>query len=65
MLPNFPISTSTSLVVWDLETTGLNGDAEIVHLTATAGDKKFAMNVLPSINISPCVTDVTGLSVPI
>ena len=64
-LEHCPISPNTKLVVWDLETTGLDADAEIVQLAAASGDEKFAMYILPSSHISPHATEVTGLSTQI
>ena len=64
-LEHYQISPDTKLVVWDLETTGLGTDAEIVQLAAASGDEKFAMYILPSSYISPRATEVTGLSTQI
>ena len=61
-LEHCPISPNTKLVGWDLETTGLDADAEIVQLAAASGDQKFATYILPSSHISPRATEVTGLS---
>ncbi|XP_061181484.1 maternal protein exuperantia-like [Saccostrea echinata] len=51
-----------SRVYFDLETTGLGLSADIVQLAARCGETEFNQYVLPTVNINPMASKITGLT---
>ncbi|XP_042211297.1 uncharacterized protein LOC121858733 isoform X1 [Homarus americanus] len=56
------IENIPNLVFFDLETTGFQGDSDIVQLSAVIGEKKFNNYVLPTKSISWQASEITGLT---
>ncbi|XP_048467152.1 uncharacterized protein LOC109919407 [Rhincodon typus] len=55
-------NTKETLVFFDLETTGLEKDCDIVQLSAVSGEKIFKY-ILPSKSMSAGATNITGIQV--
>ena len=53
---------SKSLVMFDIETTGLGRDSEITQIAAVLGDTSFQTYVIPRCNITENAANVTGIS---
>ncbi|XP_067911721.1 protein PML-like isoform X2 [Heterodontus francisci] len=62
--PSVPAgSTEETLVFFDLETTGLEKDCDIVQLSAVSGEKIFNKYILPSRPMSAGAVTITGIQI--
>ncbi|XP_062585112.1 uncharacterized protein LOC134246768 [Saccostrea cucullata] len=62
ILSKIKLSGEETVVVFDLETTGLPRRSDITQLAAFDGEELFNSYIIPSHNISPTVSSLTGLS---
>ena len=51
-----------TFVYYDLETSGLYGDADILQIAAKSGEKKFSVYITPTQAIDPRASEETGLT---
>ncbi|KAJ8301777.1 hypothetical protein KUTeg_020764 [Tegillarca granosa] len=57
-----PVSYSYSFIYFDLETTGLEKDSDIIQIAAIHGEETFSIYCMPMKEISPNATKVNGLT---
>ena len=56
------IDNSDSIVVFDIETTGLSRNSDIVQIAATDGEKTFNCFIAPRQPIFAAASAITGLN---